>query len=76
MREPCLLCHGPEQLRVAGIDLAAGAPLCCGHGWQLGEMWREHQRRHPDDRCTDTCGCTTFEELEAQLALRDGLVEG
>lgn len=63
-RDACLMCHGPGQLRRAGLDLALGAPVCCGHGWQFGEMAREDRRRHPDGHCTTACGCVSFDELK------------
>lgn len=67
-RQPCLMCHGPEQLRAGDIDLSLGAPVCDEHGAQLDAMARREQELHPDGRCTDTCGCMTFEELDAKLA--------
>lgn len=68
-REPCLMCHGREQLEAYGYDLKRdGAPVCADHGAQLDALILADGLAHPDGDCHEDCGCVTFEDLDEMLA--------
>jgi hypothetical protein len=59
----CVLC-GP---RPAGKHAVVYEELCGDHQWWVLGMVTEEYRRHPDGRCTATCGCISLEELDRRL---------
>lgn len=67
-REPCLMCHGREQLKALGVDLARGAPVCADHGAQLDALILADGLAHPDGHCHEGCGCVTLDQLDEMLA--------